>query len=183
MSVFQVKGVVSSFVRSAKRSQSRVNVITVAELIGYIRWRVSDLTGWSRQTWIENHMEGKVKKKMLILIKTARCKTVTCKSEVLIFYKLLKLLCGILNICLTSEILILIIDKSFAPVKRCDFAFCFFRLITLKSSKAYWMNYCSSSTPSPTVCTTLCPQKPITTGRRTVLCSHPYRIASTWMHK
>ncbi|XP_044033057.1 polycystic kidney disease 1 like 1 [Siniperca chuatsi] len=49
-------GVVSSLVRSAKRSQSRGNVFTIAELAGYIRQRVS---GRRRQAWIENHVEGK----------------------------------------------------------------------------------------------------------------------------
>ncbi|XP_035510575.1 polycystic kidney disease 1 like 1 [Morone saxatilis] len=52
-------GVVSSLVRGAKRSQSRGNVFTVAELAGYIRQRVSDFTGQRRQAWIENHVEGK----------------------------------------------------------------------------------------------------------------------------
>lgn len=44
------------------------------------------------------------------------------------------------------------------------------------------MNYCSDSTPSQTVCTTLCPPKPIATGRRTVLSSHLYRSPPTWTH-
>ncbi|XP_037613525.1 polycystic kidney disease 1 like 1 [Sebastes umbrosus] len=52
-----VIGVVSSLVRSAKRSHSRGNVFTVAELADYIRRRVSEFTGQHRQAWIENHVE------------------------------------------------------------------------------------------------------------------------------
>ncbi|XP_070784659.1 polycystin-1-like protein 1 [Enoplosus armatus] len=54
--VVHVIGVVSSLVRSARRSQSRGNVFTMAELASYIRQRVS---GQRRQAWIENHVEGK----------------------------------------------------------------------------------------------------------------------------
>ncbi|KAM9337218.1 polycystin-1-like protein 1 [Symphorus nematophorus] len=52
-------GVVSSLVRSAKRSQSRGNVFTAAELVGYIRRWVSDFTGLKKRAWIENHVEAK----------------------------------------------------------------------------------------------------------------------------
>lgn len=65
LSLLQVIGVVSSMVRSAKRSQSRGNVFTIAELASYIRRRVSDFTGQRRQARTENHTEGKVKKKLL----------------------------------------------------------------------------------------------------------------------
>lgn len=65
LSVLQVIGVVSSLIRSAKRSQGRRNVFSIAELAGYIRRRVSEFTGQRRQAWIENHVEGKVKKKLL----------------------------------------------------------------------------------------------------------------------
>ncbi|XP_068438427.1 polycystin-1-like protein 1 [Clinocottus analis] len=54
-----VIGVVSSLVRRAKRSQSWGNVFTVAELVDYIRRRVSDLTGQRREAWTENHVEGR----------------------------------------------------------------------------------------------------------------------------
>ncbi|KAM6908104.1 polycystin-1-like protein 1 [Lycodopsis pacificus] len=54
-----VIGVVSSLVRSAKRSQSSANVFTIAELVDYIRRRVSELIGQRRRACIENHAEGK----------------------------------------------------------------------------------------------------------------------------
>ncbi|XP_034416623.1 polycystic kidney disease 1 like 1 [Cyclopterus lumpus] len=53
-----VMGVVSSLVRRAKRSQSWGNVFSVAELVDYIRRRVSELTGQRRRAWIEN-VEGR----------------------------------------------------------------------------------------------------------------------------
>ncbi|XP_078019104.1 polycystin-1-like protein 1 [Epinephelus lanceolatus] len=52
-----VIGMMSSFIRSAKRSKSRGNVFTIAELAGYIRRRVSEFTGQRRPAWIENQME------------------------------------------------------------------------------------------------------------------------------
>nr|XP_046228097.1 polycystic kidney disease 1 like 1 [Scatophagus argus] len=54
-----VTAVVSSLVRSAKRSQCRRNVFTLAQLVGYIRRRVSDFIGQHRRTWTENQAEGK----------------------------------------------------------------------------------------------------------------------------
>ncbi|XP_070709442.1 polycystin-1-like protein 1 [Pempheris klunzingeri] len=54
-----VISVASSLVRSAKTPQSRRNVFTVAEIAGYIRQRVSDVTGKRRQASTENHEEGK----------------------------------------------------------------------------------------------------------------------------
>ncbi|XP_059183422.1 polycystin-1-like protein 1 [Centropristis striata] len=50
-------GVMSSLVRSAKRSRRRGNVFTIAELAGYIRRRIPEFTGQQRRAWIENHME------------------------------------------------------------------------------------------------------------------------------
>ncbi|XP_045922035.1 polycystic kidney disease 1 like 1 [Micropterus dolomieu] len=50
-------GVVSSLVRSAKRSQSRGNVFTLAELVSYIRHQM--ISGQHREARIENHGEGK----------------------------------------------------------------------------------------------------------------------------
>lgn len=62
------------------------------------------------------------------------------------------------------------------------FCICFFvfRLITLRSLKAYWMNSCSDLMPSQTACTTLCPPKLVATGK-TVLSTHPYQL--TWTHR
>ncbi|XP_069561677.1 polycystin-1-like protein 1 [Brachyistius frenatus] len=54
-----VMGAVSSLVRSGKRSQSRRNVFTSAELAGYIRERVSEFTGQHRPAWIDKHVEGR----------------------------------------------------------------------------------------------------------------------------
>ncbi|XP_054479391.1 polycystic kidney disease 1 like 1 [Anoplopoma fimbria] len=54
-----VIGVVSSLVRSAKRSQSWGNVFTLAELTDYIRRTVSERIGQRRLAWIENHVEGR----------------------------------------------------------------------------------------------------------------------------
>lgn len=54
----------SSLIRRAKRSQSRQNICTAAELVSYIRQRVSDFTGQRRKAWTENRVEGKVKKKL-----------------------------------------------------------------------------------------------------------------------
>ncbi|XP_028425777.1 polycystic kidney disease 1 like 1 [Perca flavescens] len=54
-----VIGVVSSLVRTAKRSQSWRNVFTVAELAGYIRRRVSEFTGQHRRAWTDNHEQGR----------------------------------------------------------------------------------------------------------------------------
>ncbi|GLD54852.1 polycystic kidney disease 1 like 1-like protein [Lates japonicus] len=52
-----VIGVMSSLVRDAKRSQSRRDVFTVAELAGYIRRRISEFTGQREPTWVDNHVE------------------------------------------------------------------------------------------------------------------------------
>ncbi|KAM4534073.1 polycystin-1-like protein 1 [Odontesthes bonariensis] len=50
-------GAMSSLVRSAKRSQSRRNVFTVAEMFSYIRLKVSEFTGKQRQTGTDYHGE------------------------------------------------------------------------------------------------------------------------------
>lgn len=51
----------SSLVRSARRSHSRRNLITIAELANYIRLRVSELTtGQHEEAQIDNHTEGRV---------------------------------------------------------------------------------------------------------------------------
>ncbi|XP_073344382.1 polycystin-1-like protein 1 [Pagrus major] len=54
-----VKVVVASLIRSAKRSQSRQNIFAAAELVGYIRRRVSDFTGQRRNAWTEDRVVGK----------------------------------------------------------------------------------------------------------------------------
>ncbi|XP_076744692.1 polycystin-1-like protein 1 [Maylandia zebra] len=55
-----VIGVMSSLVRSARRSHSRRNLITIAELANYIRLRVSELTtGQHEEARIDNHTEGR----------------------------------------------------------------------------------------------------------------------------
>lgn len=64
LSFLKVKVAVSSLIRRAKRSQSRQNICTAAELVSYIRQRVSDFTGQRRKAWTENRVEGKVKKKL-----------------------------------------------------------------------------------------------------------------------
>uniref|UniRef100_A0A8C2ZWB2 Polycystic kidney disease 1b n=1 Tax=Cyclopterus lumpus TaxID=8103 RepID=A0A8C2ZWB2_CYCLU len=55
-----VMGVVSSLVRRAKRSQSWGNVFSVAELVDYIRRRVSELTGQRRRTYFFEEFESLV---------------------------------------------------------------------------------------------------------------------------
>lgn len=64
----QAIGVVSSLVRSAKRSQSRGNVFTLAELVSYIRHQM--ISGQHREARIENHGEGKVRKDCSVHKKT-----------------------------------------------------------------------------------------------------------------
>ncbi|XP_072234365.1 polycystin-1-like protein 1 [Leuresthes tenuis] len=50
-------GAMSSLVRSAKRSQSRRNVFTMAEMFSYIRLKLSEFTGKQRQTRTDYHEE------------------------------------------------------------------------------------------------------------------------------
>ncbi|XP_034038190.1 polycystic kidney disease 1 like 1-like [Thalassophryne amazonica] len=54
-----VMGVVMSWVQITQRSHSRRDVFTLADLTGYIRWRLSVFTGLKTPTWSENHMETK----------------------------------------------------------------------------------------------------------------------------
>ncbi|XP_041824818.1 polycystic kidney disease 1 like 1 [Melanotaenia boesemani] len=54
-----VIGVMSSLVKMTKRSQSRRNVLTIADLLCYIRQRIFEFTGQQRQTGTDNHDEGR----------------------------------------------------------------------------------------------------------------------------
>ncbi|KAM3593069.1 uncharacterized protein V6R79_005557 [Siganus canaliculatus] len=53
-----VTGAVSSLVKRLKRSLSKGSVFTAAELVSYIRHKVSDFTG-RRKEWMENYVAGK----------------------------------------------------------------------------------------------------------------------------
>ncbi|XP_034428977.1 polycystic kidney disease 1 like 1 [Hippoglossus hippoglossus] len=54
-----VLGLVSAVVRVAKRSQSRLDVFTAADLARYIRRRISEVTGQRELKWIDDHVESR----------------------------------------------------------------------------------------------------------------------------
>nr|XP_019942839.1 PREDICTED: polycystic kidney disease protein 1-like 1 [Paralichthys olivaceus] len=54
-----VLSLVSALVRVAKRSQSRWDVLTLAELASYIRRRISEVTGQRELKWIDDHVESR----------------------------------------------------------------------------------------------------------------------------
>ncbi|CAB1460970.1 unnamed protein product, partial [Pleuronectes platessa] len=54
-----VLGLVCAVVRVAKRSQSRWDVFTAAELARYIRRRISEVTGQRELKWIDDHVESR----------------------------------------------------------------------------------------------------------------------------
>ncbi|XP_060950290.1 polycystin-1-like protein 1 [Limanda limanda] len=54
-----VLGLVSALVRVAKRSQSRRDVFTAAELARYLRRRISEVTGQRELKWIDDHVESR----------------------------------------------------------------------------------------------------------------------------
>lgn len=62
MSFLQVIGVISSSVKTAKRSQSRSVTFTTGELLCYVRLKVSEFTGWQRKARLDDYEKKRVRK-------------------------------------------------------------------------------------------------------------------------
>lgn len=60
---------VSSLVRSARRSQSRGNIFTIAQIFAYIRQSVSGFGGKHSKPGVDNAVKEKVKKNLSFIVR------------------------------------------------------------------------------------------------------------------